>query len=271
MVLFPNAKINLGLEILRKRQDGFHDIDSVFYPIPFCDALELVVDPESSRDQWHYSGLTIPGSTENNLCVRALGLLRERTSIPKLNTFLHKSIPMGAGLGGGSADGAFFVKGMNDLLELKLSLGEMEEVALLLGSDCPFFIKNVPTRAIGRGEDLSLVDLDLGGKHLVLICPNIHISTKEAYSTIKPVDSFVSPSEVVSRPIETWRNDLRNRFEEYAFMKYPQLAEIKRELYVAGALYSSMSGSGSAIYGIFEKAIDMSRFSEFDSVFTFEL
>ncbi|MGB6038173.1 MAG: 4-(cytidine 5'-diphospho)-2-C-methyl-D-erythritol kinase [Cryomorphaceae bacterium] len=271
MILFPNAKINLGLEILRKRSDGFHDIDSVFYPIPLCDALEVVVDPDSSKDQWHYSGITIPGKTADNLCSKALGLVRQRVEITKLNTFLHKAIPMGAGLGGGSADGSFYLKGLNDMFELNLSDPEMEEMALSLGSDCPFFIKNVPARALSRGEDLTPIDLDLKGKNLILICPDIHVSTKEAYSTIVPDESWVSPTKVLKQPIDQWRNNLRNRFEEYAFEKHPQLAGMKEELYRSGALYASMSGSGSALYGIFEDTTDESRFSKFGATYSFGL
>ena len=271
MILFPNAKINLGLEILRKRTDGFHDIDSVFYPIPLCDALEVVVDPDSSKDQWHYSGMTIPGRNSDNLCAKALNLLRERVKIPKLNSFLHKVIPMGAGLGGGSADGSFYLKGLNDMFKLDLSDSEMEEMALSLGSDCPFFIKNVSARALSRGEDLTPIDLDLKGRKLILICTDIHVSTKKAYSTIVPDESWVSPTEVLKKPIDQWRGNLRNRFEEYAFEKHPQLAEIKEELYKTGALYASMSGSGSAIYGIFEDARDMSRYSKFGATYFFEL
>jgi 4-diphosphocytidyl-2-C-methyl-D-erythritol kinase len=271
MVLFPNAKINFGLEILRKRDDGFHDIDSVFYPIPLLDALELVTDSQSGKDQWHYSGLSIPGSSRDNLCTRALDLLRERKEIPNLSTFLHKAIPMGAGLGGGSADASFFIKGLNDLFGLQLNDEEMEGMALSLGSDCPFFIKNLPARAQGRGEILNPVELDLEGKHLVLICPDIHVSTKEAYSVIKPDDSYESPADIVRKPIEQWRGNLRNRFEEYAFKVHPQLAGIKEKLYNTGALYASMSGSGSAIYGVFGEAVNSSLFSEVDSVFSFKL
>lgn len=271
MVLFPNAKINFGLEILRKRNDGFHDIDSVFYPIPLCDALEVVFDQQDSRDHWHYSGLTIPGNSADNLCARALNLLREREHIPKLNTFLHKAIPMGAGLGGGSADGSFFIKALNDLLQLNLHLDEMKELALSLGSDCPFFINNLAARASGRGEVLTPIELDLKGKHLVLICPDIHVSTKEAYSIIKPDDSSESPAKIVNRPIDEWRGNLRNRFEEYAFRKHPKLSEIKQELYAAGAIYASMTGSGSAIYGIFGESMGKEAFSDFDTVLAFDL
>jgi len=271
MVLFPNSKINFGLEILRKRKDGYHDIDSVFYPIPLCDVLEVILDPLSGKDQWHYSGLSIPGNSADNLCSRALDLVRERAEIPKLNTFLHKSIPMGAGLGGGSADGSFIIKGLNEMFELNLSHHEMERMAFSLGSDCPFFIKNVPVRAEGRGEVNTSIELNLKGKHLVLICPDIHVSTKEAYSTIVPDDSRISPADIVKEPIEQWRDQLRNRFEEYAFQKYPELAEIKQELYHHGAIYASMSGSGSAFYGIFKGATDKSLFTQFGSTYSFEL
>lgn len=271
MVLFPNAKINLGLEILRKREDGFHDIDSVFYPIPFFDALEVVVGSQLNRDEWHYSGLPIPGSDADNLCVKALNLLRERKEIPKLNSFLHKSIPMGAGLGGGSADASFYLKGLNDMFELDLNPKELEEMALSLGSDCPFFINNVPAHAQGRGQLLGPIDLNLKGKHLILICPDIHVSTGGAYSTIAPDETGTSPAELVKKPIEEWRDSLRNRFEEYAFNEHPLLAEIKQELYKRGALYASMSGSGAAMYGVFKAAADKSQFSKFGSTHSIEL
>ena len=271
MVLFPNAKINFGLEILGKREDGFHAIDSVFYPVPLCDALEVVVDSESAKDEWHFSGLIIPGNSEDNLCAKALDLLREKADVPKLNTFLHKAIPMGAGLGGGSADGSFFLRGLNELFELSLTVDELETMALKLGSDCPFFIENLPARAQGRGDLLTPMELNLSGKHLVLICPDIHISTKEAYATIQPDDSHESPADLVKKPIEQWKGRLRNRFEEYAFQKHPELGEMKQDLYRRGAVYASMTGSGSAMYGIFEKAEDKSPFSKFGSTFAFKL
>lgn len=271
MVVFPNAKINLGLEILRKRPDGFHDIDSVFYPVPLCDALEVVELSDARRDRWNYSGLNIPGSEAENLCAIAMNLLRERKEIPSLDIFLHKAIPMGAGLGGGSADGSFFLKCIDELFQLGLGQDELKGMALKLGSDCPFFIDNLPARAQGRGEALTPIDVDLMGKHLMLVCPDIHVSTKEAYGIIRPDDSQESPTEIVTKPVDQWRGQLRNRFEEFAFEQDPKLAEVKRDLYEEGALYASMSGSGSAIYGIFDEETDESRFSIYGPVFTFAL
>lgn len=271
MLLFPNAKINLGLEIIRKRKDGFHDIDSVFYPIPLCDALEMVSEPQSGKDLWHYSGLAIPGRATDNLCNKALALIRDETDVPKLTTYLHKAIPMGAGLGGGSANGSFFIKGLNELFNLNLSLEKMEGMALELGSDCPFFIRNSPARATGRGEELTTVKLDLKGKHLLVICSEIHVSTKKAYAAMEPDSSYHSPADIVKMPIERWKDKLRNRFEEYAFEEYPRLAQAKEALYKSGAIYASMTGSGSAIYAISDHAIDQRPLALFGSLFSYKL
>jgi 4-diphosphocytidyl-2-C-methyl-D-erythritol kinase len=271
MVVFPNAKINLGLEILRKRNDGYHDIDSVFFPIPLCDVLELVPDPQLKKDAWHFTGLRIPGSTTDNLCAQALDLLRESYDIPALKIFLHKIIPMGAGLGGGSSDATFFIKAANELFQLNLSIEEMEKVALSLGSDCPFFVKNKSARATGRGELLEPIEMDLKGKYLVLIYPGIHVSTKEAYAKIEVDDTYTSPADVVKKPLMEWRENLRNRFEEYAFDRHTELAEIKNILYKSGALYTSMTGSGSAIFGIFGKEMEKQNFTKFGYVFTAQL
>lgn len=271
MVVFPNAKINLGLEVLRKRKDGFHDIDSVFFPIPLCDAMELMPDKQLKKDVWHFSGLHISGRPTDNLCSGALKLLREKFDVPKLTIFLHKVIPMGAGLGGGSSDGSFVIRALNKKCQLNMSDEEMKEMALQLGSDCPFFINNEPAQATGRGEVLRPVDPGLQGKYLVLIHSEIHVSTAEAYAKMEVDESHESPAQIVKKPIEEWRHLLRNRFEEYAFVEYPELARTKEKLYQSGALYASMTGSGSAIYGIFDRKVERQRFSEFDFVYVAQL
>jgi 4-diphosphocytidyl-2-C-methyl-D-erythritol kinase len=271
MVVFPNAKINLGLEILRKREDGYHDIDSVFFPVGLKDVLEIVPS-QSSADEWHFSGFPIPGRTSENLCVRLLKRLREKTIIvPPLSCFLHKAIPMGAGLGGGSADASFFLKALNQQFDLHLSDTNLEEMALEVGSDCPFFIRNTPMRAEGRGELLSEIEVDLKGCHLLLVCPDVHISTAAAYANVTPEEVEISPADIVKRPIEEWKGSLRNRFEEYALAEYSELAELKQRLYDQGAVYASMSGSGSAFYAIFQSEVDKSKFSNFGDVHQIQL
>lgn len=271
MVTFPNAKINLGLEILRKRSDGFHDIDSVFYPIPLRDALEAVPDPNRREDRWHYSGLEIPGRYGDNLIIRALELLRKEATIPPLNVFLHKAIPMGAGLGGGSSDAAFFLKLASSFAEEPLSKERLKEIAAALGSDCAFFIEAEPAHATGRGEILKPVDLDLSGVKLILVCPDVHVSTSEAYGSIMPKEIGKSTADLVKSPMKEWRNVLRNRFEESVFRLYPELDDIKQMLYDSGAIYASMTGSGSAVYGLFENWPDEADFSAQGKVFRFEL
>jgi 4-diphosphocytidyl-2-C-methyl-D-erythritol kinase len=250
MVTFPNAKINLGLEVLRKRSDGYHDIASVFYPIPLCDALEIV--PAQSKTRWHFSGKVIPGNTSDNLLVKALERLREETSVFPMDVFLHKAIPMGAGLGGGSADAAFFLRMVNALNGNKLSTEKLMELAARLGSDCPFFVKPRPAYAEGRGERLSPLPEVLSGKKLMLVCPDLHVSTARAYQMIEPRETGISPKEILRLPVTDWRNRLVNRFEEAVFSLHPELKWLKKEIYELGAVYASMTGSGSAFYGIFE-------------------
>jgi len=253
MVVFPQAKINLGLEILRKRDDGYHDIDSVFYPIPLHDALEAVPDASIRANRWHFSGLSIPGNPNDNLIAKAYRSLAAEVSLPLLEVFLHKAIPMGAGLGGGSSDAAFFLKLANGFAESPLSNERLKEIAAELGSDCAFFIDSTPSRATGRGEVLEPVECDLKGKKLLLLCPDLHISTAEAYRSINPESEVESPREIIGLPVEEWKGRLRNRFEESVFGIYPRLASLKSKLYQYGALYASMTGSGSALYGIYDE------------------
>jgi 4-diphosphocytidyl-2-C-methyl-D-erythritol kinase len=257
MVTFPNCKINLGLNIVNKRNDGFHDIETIFLPAQLKDALEIIEkkDPEFSA-----SGLTIEGEQKNNLCLKAYGLLRKDfPGLPPVQIHLHKTIPMGAGLGGGSADGAFTLKLLNKKFELDLSEKQLSDYSLQLGSDCPFFILNKPCFATGRGEKMEQVILDLSEFKIVIVHPAIHISTAWAFANVKPVKPVKSVKQIIQQSISTWKGELINDFEKPVFEKYPEIKKIKEELYNTGADYASMSGSGSAVYGIFkkEKAISL--------------
>jgi len=249
LISFPNAKINLGLQILRKRADGYHDIASVFLPIPLTDVLEII---KSDSTSFTSSGLPIPGDTSDNLCLKAYHLLKSEFDLPPVSIHLHKVIPMGAGLGGGSADGAFVLTMLNKKFGLQLTEAALEEYASRLGSDCPFFIKNEPALALGRGTDLHRFSIDLKGYQLVLVFPGIHIGTKEAYAGVTPRENQKDLSTLLSQPIESWKDDLLNDFEASVFPTYPTLPEIKDQLYSKGALYASMTGSGSTMFGIFK-------------------
>ncbi|MDO8965452.1 4-(cytidine 5'-diphospho)-2-C-methyl-D-erythritol kinase [Algoriphagus sp.] len=249
MITFPNAKINLGLHITAKRKDGYHDIESCMVPIPLFDALEMILDKKAT---WNSSGLDIPGDPKDNLILKAEKLLRKDfQGLPNLNIHLHKNIPMGAGLGGGSADGAFALKLMNNLFDLHLDDFFLEEYATELGSDCPFFIANTPKIARGRGEILEPIDLSLQGTYLVLVNPGIHIGTKEAYAGVTPAPPKVKLEEVLADR-SRWKAELVNDFEPSIFKNHPEIAEIKEKMYDAGAFYSAMSGSGSSVFGLFD-------------------
>jgi 4-diphosphocytidyl-2-C-methyl-D-erythritol kinase len=249
MISFPNAKINLGLHIIGKRKDGYHDIETCMVPIPLFDALEMILD---KKQTWNSSGLQIPGDSKDNLILKAEKLFRkEFPALPNLNIHLHKNIPMGAGLGGGSADGAFALKLMNNLFDLHLDDFFLEEYAAQLGSDCPFFIENTPKIARGRGELLEPIDLSLQGSYIVLINPGIHVGTKEAYAGITPAPPKVKLVEVLANRIR-WKEELVNDFESSIFKNHPEIAEIKEKMYEAGAFYAAMSGSGSSVFGLFD-------------------
>lgn len=251
MVSFPHAKINLGLNIVSKRTDGYHDIETVFYPIKLNDAIEVI---EKKNIHFSISGLPIEGDQENNLSIKAFHILKKDfPQLPPVHLHLHKTIPIGAGLGGGSADGAFTLKLLNKKFDLGLSEKQLIDYSLHLGSDCPFFISNKPCFATGRGELLELIDLDLSKYKIVIVHPGVHVSTGWAFSTVKPVTPKKSIKEIIKQPIGTWKEELKNDFEEPVFNKYPEIKKIKNDLYAAGAIYSSMSGSGSAVYGFFEK------------------
>ncbi len=258
MVSFPNCKINLGLHILNKREDGFHNIETVFYPLPFTDALELISKTKNKTEiEFTGTGLAVDGNAADNLCVKAYHLLKKDfPQLPVVKIHLHKAIPMGAGLGGGSADAAFMIKMLNAAFNLNLSTPQLLNYSLQLGSDCPFFIINKPCFATGRGELLEEVSVDLSMYKIVLINPGIHINTGWAFSKLTKVSDGFNPSDTLSQPIETWKADLKNDFEAPVFAAHPQIKTIKEDLYSRGAIYAAMSGSGSTVFGIFDKSID---------------
>lgn len=251
MISFPNAKINLGLNVVARKSDGYHNIESCFLPIDWCDVLEIV--PASSF-QFSATGLPIPGNQVDNLCVKAFNLIQQNHQIGNVHIHLHKMIPMGGGLGGGSADGAFTLKLLNEFFELHLTTNELKNYASQLGSDCPFFIENNPRYVTGTGFEFADIEVSLKGKFLALTNPNIHVGTKEAYSQIKPKASETSIPEILKKPLDTWKSKLRNDFETSVFPLQPDIAALKDSFYANGAIYASMTGSGATVYGIFEEA-----------------
>jgi len=249
MIVYPNAKINIGLNVLEKRADGYHELSSVFYPVKdLCDILEILPSAEFSFSS---SGIEIPG--EGNICTKAFEMLKQDFEIDNVKIHLHKQIPIGAGLGGGSADGAFILKAMNLLFDLKLSTAQLEKYALQLGADCPFFIENIPKYVKGIGEKMSSVYLDLSAYEIQFIFPELHISTAEAYQGIVPQIPKTNLLDLINQPMENWKGKIKNDFEKSIFEKYPKLQSIKQQLYNDGAIYASMSGSGSTLYGFFVK------------------
>lgn len=253
MLCFPNAKINLGLNIIEKRPDGFHNIETVFHPIPLCDALEISESDSAERYEFTSSGIPIDIDPSENIVIKAFDLIASKFEIPPTAIHLHKNIPFGAGLGGGSADAAYMIKMLNDFYKLGMNIQQMEEYAIQIGSDCPVFIKNQPVFAEGKGEIFSPIQLDLSQYHIVLIKPDIHISTPEAYSGTSPKKPEKSVKELISFPLTKWKKNIINDFENSIFPNHPELETLKEELYESGAIYAAMSGSGSSMFGIFEK------------------
>lgn len=250
MILFPPAKINLGLKVLNKRDDGYHNLETIMYQIPLCDILEI-----NKTDQFFLktTGIEILGNQKDNLCYRAYHLLREKYQIGAVGIHLHKIIPMGAGLGGGSADGTYTLMILNELFELNLSTNDLRRFALELGSDCPLFVESTSQLAKGRGEILSPIAVSLSKKYIYIINIGIHVSTKEAFQNIIfSDDNSEILTKIVQLPIENWKNNLKNNFENSVFKVHPILAELKDNLYREGAIYASMTGSGSTIFGVFE-------------------
>lgn len=250
MISFPNAKINIGLSIVEKRPDGFHNIETVFYPLQIQDTLEIIKLNETETPRFTSYGINIPGNG-SNLCLRAYELLKKDYSLSTVDIRLLKNIPIGAGLGGGSADAAFALKLLNKLFELNLDAKQLESYARQIGSDCAFFIQNKPVFAKGKGDEFEEISLSFKDYSIVLINPNIHIGTAEAYANTKPEKPQKSVKELILLPVQEWRHYIKNDFEDSIFPNYPAIAEIKNKLYSLGALYSSMSGSGSSVYAIF--------------------
>jgi 4-diphosphocytidyl-2-C-methyl-D-erythritol kinase len=250
MVTFPNCKINLGLNVLQKREDGFHDIETVFFPIPIYDILEIV---SSSTDttELKITGLHI-GEDENNLCQKAYHLVKKDfPQLPEIRMHLHKVIPMGAGLGGGSADAAFTLLLLNKKYNLNIPEHQLYDYSLQLGSDCSFFLLNHACLASGRGEILDPIQLSLSGYKMLIVNPGIHISTKEIFREILPAFPEKKIKEIIRQPLSTWKNELVNDFEKIVFQKNPQVKEIKENMYRHGAIYAAMTGTGSTVFGIF--------------------
>jgi len=254
MVVFPNAKINLGLDILSKRDDGYHNISSCFYPIPFCDILEIL---PSDKLSFNSTGIPIPGDSSENLCLKAYSLLKADFDIPPVQVHLHKIIPIGAGLGGGSADASFALKCLNDLFDLKIEPQQLEKYASLIGSDCPFFIENKPVMAEGTGNIFSSISIDMKGKYLVLLYPDIHIGTAEVYSGVVSATPDLDIKSIIESGESNWQKELKNDFERSIFPKYPLIESLKNKLIESGSFYASMTGSGSAVFGLFEHKPDI--------------
>ena len=257
MICFPNAKINIGLQIVEKRADGFHNLHSCFYPVGWSDVLEVI---SAEKFGFSSSGLPIPGAPETNLCVKVYELLKRDFGLPPVQMHLLKIVPIGAGLGGGSADAAFALKILNDFFALNLTPNTLENYARLLGSDCAFFIQNKPQFCHEKGDQFADISLSLKGKFIVMVYPNLHISTAEAYSGVQPQKTDVNLLTALQLPVSEWSHIIRNDFENHLFEKYPVLPQIKAQLYAHGAQYASMTGSGSTIYGIFEEATDLKNF-----------
>lgn len=252
MLTFPNCKINLGLNILQKREDGFHDIETVFYPVPITDVLEIISSREKNT-QFYNTGISI-GDNENNLCLKAFNLVKKDfPQLPEVQMHLHKIIPMGAGLGGGSSDAAFALLLLDKKYNLNISKQQFFDYSLQLGSDCRFFLLNKPCLACGRGEVLEPVALSLSGYKMLIVNPGIHISTKEIFGEIIPAFPSKKIKEIIQQPLSTWKNELVNDFEKIVFPKNSQLKKIKEDMYLHGAEYAAMTGTGSTIFGIFNK------------------
>jgi 4-diphosphocytidyl-2-C-methyl-D-erythritol kinase len=262
MLVFPNCKINLGLHILGKREDGFHNLETIFYPVAFKDALEIIPDSNSASEiEFTSTGLAVDGKTEDNLCIKAYHLIKKDfPQLPSIKMHLHKALPMGAGLGGGSADAAFMLKMLNEKFRLNLSTDQLINYSLQLGSDCPFFLVNKPCFATGRGEILEEIAVDLSAYKIVLINPGIHINTGWAFKNLTPALPERSIKEIIQQPISTWKEALKNDFELPVFAAHPAIKEIKEELYAEGTIYAAMSGSGSTVFGIFNGTVNTSAF-----------
>lgn len=263
MIAFPNCKINLGLSVIEKRPDDYHNIETIFLPVALTDVLEIIPSKDSTK--MDVTGNTTLANSADNLCLKSYNLLKARFDLPNVHIHLHKNIPTGAGLGGGSSDAAYTLILCNTIFQLKLSYDQLLYYAAQLGSDCAFFIYNKPAFATQKGEILTPINLNLSKYYITIIKPQISVSTAEAYAMISPQKPLKSINSIVSQPVETWKNELFNDFEIPVFKKHPIIKEIKEKLYHLGADYAAMSGSGAAVYGIFKEEIDLS--SHFEGYF----
>lgn len=248
MIVFPNAKINIGLNVVSKREDGYHNLETIFFPVKFADALEFAEARETSLS---VSGIQMHGDPEQNLVLKAYHLMQTDHNLPPLQFHLHKVIPFGAGLGGGSSDAAFTLKMLNDYFKLEVSQQKLELYAAQIGADCPFFLLNKPTFATGIGNKFHNIELNLTDYEIIILKPDINVSTPEAYKNVIPRNPKFRLTEIIKTPVSDWKNLIVNDFEKSVFPKYPQIAELKQLLYDLGAEFASMSGSGSAVFGIF--------------------
>lgn len=264
MIVFPNAKINIGLNVVKKRTDGYHNLETVFYPIKIHDALEVVL---SDKLTFTSSGIKIPGNPEDNLCLKAYYLIKKEYDLPPLNIHLHKNIPIGAGLGGGSADAGFFISLLNEVCGIGLSTEAMQNYARQLGADCAFFIGNKPAFAFGKGDEFEPIKLDLSTYYLALVMPRIHVSTAEAYGGVQPKASKSDLKSVLKLPVAQWKDLINNDFEKSVFKHHTEISSIKEALYEKGAIYAAMSGSGAAVFGIFNKKPDLQELEQANQVF----
>ncbi|MDO5665920.1 MAG: 4-(cytidine 5'-diphospho)-2-C-methyl-D-erythritol kinase [Bacteroidia bacterium] len=278
MICFPNAKINLGLNIISKRSDGYHNLETIFYPIGLKDALEIIPFDNSTAGadyksaptagyRFFQTGIEIQGNTDDNLVIKAWKLISAEKEIPPIDIHLLKKIPFGAGLGGGSADAAFMLKLLNDTFSLGYTISELEHKAAKIGADCAFFIRNKPTFATGIGNELKEIELDLSRYFFVLAKPDIFVSTKDAYAMVSPQQPEISLERIIKRPVSEWKKLMKNDFEPSVFKKYPEICNIKQQLYDLGAIYASMSGSGSSVFAFFEKETDV----KFDNCFVWKI
>ena len=271
MICFPNAKINLGLHIVSRRPDGYHNIETVFYPVPLYDVLEIVPS-ETGETTFSQTGIPVDGNPGDNLVMKAFRLLEKDFKLSGINIYLRKQIPFGAGLGGGSSDAAFMLKLLNDFAALGLSVEQLEKYARQLGADCPFFIRNRPVFAEGVGDIFTPVNISLKGYYFVVAQPpGVHVSTKEAYAGVKPKQPAFRLSEINALPLNEWKNHITNDFEETIFTRYPAIANLKQALYDEGAIYASMSGSGSSVFAIFKKQLRTTNYKKQLRIANYEL